>query len=584
MGRSQRVYKKRKFYGNRYTNKSKSTDHVVQESPSLQAHVVEGENANLGLNSSCSGSKLSHVNGKNVNSEHGASVHISGNVIVNVDILSEFISKNTICKYCKCDDTLHIYEDTSVRLGLASKLIIKCKICDANNSTRTSELTRHKYYDINLRIVYGMRCIGKGQKSAEELCGMLDLPPPPKKFCDYSEILQRNLMDVSCGTMRVAAREAVEENDGNRDLTVAIDGTWQKRGHTSLHGVVVVTSPDTGKVIDFEVVSKHCRGCSLNISGHKCSKNYEGSSGGMEAFGAKNMFLRSEFERGVRYLNYLGDGDSKGYKTVCESYPYGQNVNIEKLECIGHVQKRMGARLRKLKKDLKGKVLNDNKQIGGAGRLTDAEINLLQTYYGLAIRRNNHSVKDMKAAIWASFLHKASTDEHPQHMLCPKDKDSWCGFQRAALYCTKYQHKHSLPSSVIDAIKPIYRDLTDEKLLKKCLHGQTQNLNESFNKCIWTRVPKTVFVTSPVLVIGVCDAVITFNEGASGRLKVFKEMGMKNGMNTEIALLHIDKERLFFCERAAKNSSKQARQEKRKRSLEEELEEQEDDDYNPGMH
>lgn len=33
-------------------------------------------------------------------------------------------------------------------------------------------------------------------------------------------------MDVSCGTMRVAAREAVEENDGNRDLTV--DGTWQK--------------------------------------------------------------------------------------------------------------------------------------------------------------------------------------------------------------------------------------------------------------------------------------------------------------------------------------------------------------------
>lgn len=91
-------------------------------------------------------------------------------------------------------------------------------------------------------------------------------------------------------------------------------------------------------------------------------------------------------------------------------------------------------------------------------------------------------------------------------------------------------------------------------------------------------------MTSPVLVIGVCDAVITFNEGASGRLKVFKEMGMKNGMNTEIALLHIDKERLFFCERAAKNSSKQARQEKRKRSLEEELEEQEDDDYNPGMH
>ncbi|GFV32518.1 hypothetical protein TNCV_1054991 [Trichonephila clavipes] len=33
-----------------------------------------------------------------------------------------------------------------------------------------------------------------------------------------------------------------------------------------------------------------------------------------------------------------------------------------------------------------------------------------------------------------------------------------------------------------------------EGLIEKCLHGRTQNPNESFNKCIWERIPKTVFV------------------------------------------------------------------------------------------
>ena len=51
-----------------------------------------------------------------------------------------------------------------------------------------------------------------------------------------------------------------------------------------------------------------------------------------------------------KYNKYLGDGDSKGFMRVLESKPYGEDTNIEKLECIGHVQKRMGSRLRKLKK------------------------------------------------------------------------------------------------------------------------------------------------------------------------------------------------------------------------------------------
>ncbi|GFU72824.1 HTH_Tnp_Tc3_2 domain-containing protein [Trichonephila clavipes] len=46
-----------------------------------------------------------------------------------------------------------------------------------------------------------------------------------------------------------AAKEAICENKGNKNIAVAVDGTWQKRGYTSLNGVVIVTSIDIGSAI-----------------------------------------------------------------------------------------------------------------------------------------------------------------------------------------------------------------------------------------------------------------------------------------------------------------------------------------------
>lgn len=63
----------------------------------------------------------------------------------------------------------------------------------------------------------------------------------------------------------------------------------------------------------------------------------------------------------MKYLEYYGDGDSKSYATVKDMY--GEN-SVQKLECIGHVQKRVGCRLRKLKKTVGG--------LGGKEKLTDA--------------------------------------------------------------------------------------------------------------------------------------------------------------------------------------------------------------------
>ena len=66
----------------------------------------------------------------------------------------------------------------------------------------------------------------------------------------------------------------------------------------------------------------------------------------------------------------------------------------EKLECIGHAQKRMGTRLRNIVKSYKG----TKTPLHGKNRLTESIINSMQNFYGLAIRRNTNSLYAMKKA------------------------------------------------------------------------------------------------------------------------------------------------------------------------------------------
>ncbi|GFV10361.1 uncharacterized protein TNCV_44071 [Trichonephila clavipes] len=78
-----------------------------------------------------------------------------------------------------------------------------------------------------------------------------------------------------------------------------------------------------------------------------------------------------------------------------------------------------------------GIKLSDGKNISGRGRLTLKEVDSIQHYYGLAIRKNLSSVEDMERAIWAIYFHKLSTKDNPQHALCPLGEDSCQGYRRS---------------------------------------------------------------------------------------------------------------------------------------------------------
>ncbi|GFW66707.1 uncharacterized protein TNCV_1371401 [Trichonephila clavipes] len=205
----------------------------------------------------------------------------------------------------------------------------------------------------------------------------------------------------------------------------------------------------------------------------------------------------------------------------------------------------MGTRLRRLKTKMRGQKLSDGKPLCGRNRLTGAEIDRLQAYYGLAIRRNLSSVKDMQQAIWAIFLHKLSTDEKPQHGFCPSDSDTWCKFKKAELLGETYHHKNSLPVDVVEAMRPVFRDLANPELLKKCLHGGTQNPNESVNNVIWSRVPKKTFVQLEVLSLG--DGVPRQTEAVTSKILLFtktkevrKEKRLKRKKEDEELLKNAD--------------------------------------------
>ena len=58
---------------------------------------------------------------------------------------------------------------------------------------------------------------------------------------------------VAINSMTAASAEV--RGACGRDCCVSVDGTWQRRGHSSHHGVVSAIFTDSGKCVDAEVKS-----------------------------------------------------------------------------------------------------------------------------------------------------------------------------------------------------------------------------------------------------------------------------------------------------------------------------------------
>ena len=82
--------------------------------------------------------------------------------------------------------------------------------------------------------------------------------------------------------------QLIEIIDGQKvaNAAVTLDGTWpwQRKGHSSKIGVVLVVSVRTGEVLDYEVLNLVCHECQCHEK-ELPKINYKVSSGEMESAG-----------------------------------------------------------------------------------------------------------------------------------------------------------------------------------------------------------------------------------------------------------------------------------------------------------
>ena len=160
-----------------------------------------------------------------------------------------------------------------------------------------------------------------------------------------------------------------------------------------------------------------------------CHINHSKSSGSMGVDSALDIFIRSIERRRLRSTTYVGDGDTSSFAVVRDKMldVYGTDYTVVKEDCVGHIQKRMGSRLRHYKMLMGSHRLPDGNTVGGKGRLTNVVIDSFQNYYGNAVRNNPNCLITMKNAVWAIYYHSISGEnesQDEQHKFCPTGIDS----------------------------------------------------------------------------------------------------------------------------------------------------------------
>ena len=347
--------------------------------------------------------------------------------LLKLEILDTSLSEIAVCVLCH--SPLLLNERFGQRRGLVSTIKIRCSNPTCHKSVSLSD----PFMDdsLNDASILGTRLGGCGPSALEELSACIGMLPPltRPKWTEHNKkisVISSAVAKDSCVQAAQHLHQVIGKPlDEVIDVIVTVDGTWQKRGHTSLFGIVVAIAWKTGQVLDIEVLSKHCPACSKKsgwdaeseeykewFEEHKdtCQCNHTGSSNAMEIEGVKKIWLRSVADLKLRYTTFIGDGDAKTFATLQELKPYGPDVELIKHECVGHVQKRMGTALRNLKKS--GVVDEEGRAVKFKGRLTNDSLKKLNIYYGGAIHNSNGSIDAMVQAIDASFLHSVSTDEY----------------------------------------------------------------------------------------------------------------------------------------------------------------------------
>jgi hypothetical protein len=193
---------------------------MPQSSSKSCKQKYQGNQFSLGKKTKCSDSDVTSADQGSTSTSHAsafarklsnrlkptakANTKLDGYRIFSLEILSNVLKQFT-CQNCN-ERCLCLKEDDKRRQGCSSYLSIVCSSCDWKHCFYTTKKIK-KGFEVNKRLVYGMRLIGQGRASAKRFCGIMNMPSPPKANA-YSKnnkaimkavktVAEKSMMDAS---------------------------------------------------------------------------------------------------------------------------------------------------------------------------------------------------------------------------------------------------------------------------------------------------------------------------------------------------------------------------------------------------
>lgn len=168
--------------------------------------------------------------------------------------------------------------------------------------------------------------------------------------------------------------------------------------------IVAVLSVAKGKCLDVQVLSSLiCLSKTGDQYWSSSRANFKGLAPSMETEGVKWIFERTEEKHKLHYTEYYGDGDSKCFIWLENTY-IEKGLKVVKKECVGHFQKCGDSFKETHKREKHRHGLRDS--------MTDRRHN----YYGIATSCNVGNLSKIKRAIYASLMHFAPSKERNLHL------------------------------------------------------------------------------------------------------------------------------------------------------------------------
>ena len=166
------------------------------------------------------------------------------------------------CPVCKYGHVV-LEEDKEAKKGFVSLLVVKCtshKCSFSKQFYTSSKIEKGKAFEVNRRVVLATRNIGVGHQGLVKFSAVMNMMAPmhENSYSDHVKAICNAAKTVAKRSMENAVEELKEfyepEEDGFYNVGISADGTWWKRGFSSLFGVVTALSLLTGKAV--EIIEK----------------------------------------------------------------------------------------------------------------------------------------------------------------------------------------------------------------------------------------------------------------------------------------------------------------------------------------